>query len=96
MEEREATEVAALHLEGKANAWWCNHLNHTGVNSFSEFTKELIRTFDEEILDERRPTRPWEKASTKIAMALREKPSTPAVGLANPLKRGPLAAIEYV
>lgn len=96
MEEREETKIAALHLEGEANAWWCSHLNHTRVTYFSEFTQELIRTFDEEILEERRPTRPWEEASTSALIALREKPSASTVGSAITLKIGPLATIEDV
>ena len=47
--EREAVEVAALHLEGEANAWWFSHLSHTRVTYFSEFTQGLIRNFDGEI-----------------------------------------------
>ena len=46
VEEEEATEVAVLHLEGEATAWWCSHLSHTRVTSFSDFTQELIKTFN--------------------------------------------------
>ena len=65
-------EVVALHLEGETNAWWCSHVDNTRVTSFSEFTQELIRNFDEERSEDRRPTPPWEEASTSAAIALRE------------------------
>ena len=93
VKEREVATIAALHLEGEANAWWFSHLNHTRVNYFSEFTQELIRTFDEEISEERRPTPPWEEASTSTAIALREQPSTSAVGSAITLEGGAFEAL---
>ena len=40
--EREAVEVAALHLEGEANVWWFSHLSHARVTSFAKFTQRLI------------------------------------------------------
>ena len=49
-----------------------------------------------QLREEGRPTSPGEEASTSAAMTLREQPSTPAVGSANILERGPLAAIEDV
>ena len=96
VENEEATEVAALHLEGEANAWWCSHLSYTRVTSFSEFTQELIRTFDVEGSEESRPTPPWEEASTSVVIALREQPSTPAVGVAITWKEGVLAALQEI
>ena len=63
---------------------------------FSKFTQDLIRTFDEERSEKSRPTPPWEEASNNTVIALREKPSTPAVGSTNTLKRGTLATIEDV
>ena len=38
MVEREAVEIAALHLEGEANIWWFSHLSHERVNTFAKFT----------------------------------------------------------
>ena len=77
--EREAVEVAVLHLEGEANAWWFSHLSHTRVTSFSEFTQGLIRTFDGERSEERRPTPPWEETCTNTVTTLGEQPSTSVV-----------------
>ena len=71
-------------------------MSHTRVTSFYEFTQELIRTFDRGRSEENRPTPPWEGASTSAAIALREQPSTLAVGSTNILERGTLAAIEDV
>ena len=89
-------EVAALHLEGEANAWWCSHLSHTRLTSFSQFTQELIRTFDGEISEEKGSTLPREEASTSAVIALREQPSTPAVGVAITWKEGVLATLQEV
>ena len=38
MVEKEAVEIAALHLEGEANIWWFSHLSHARVSNFAEFT----------------------------------------------------------
>ena len=44
--EREAVEIAALHLEGEANIWWFSHLSHARVTTFVDFTQRLIKIFD--------------------------------------------------
>ena len=92
----EAVEVAALHLEGEANAWWFSHSSHTRVIYFLEFTQGMIRTFYGEISEERNPTPPWEETSTSTVIALREQPSTPAVGAAITLEGGAFAALQEV
>ena len=45
---KEAIEISTLHLEGEAYVWWCIHLSHARVKTFSEFTQRLIQNFDRE------------------------------------------------
>ena len=92
--EREAVEVAALHLEGEANAWWFSHLSHTRVNYFSKFTQGLIRTFYLERSEERRPTPPWEETCTSTVTALGEQPSTSTNRAAISLEERTIAALQ--
>ena len=63
---------------------------------FSEFTQELIKTFDGERSEENRPTSLWEEVSTSAIIALREQPSTPAVGAAMTWEEEALASIQEV
>ena len=47
--EDESIRVAALHLEGKAYAWWfyeTSSLNHVKVATYAKFTKRLVKIFD--------------------------------------------------
>ena len=92
--EREAVEVAVLHLEGEANVWWFSHLSHARVNTFAEFTQRLIITFDREISDEKNPTPTWDETSTSAVTTLEEQPSTSANGLAISLEERTIAAIQ--
>ena len=66
------------------------------MTSFSEFTQELIRTFDEERTEERGSTSPWEETSTSAVIALEEKLSTLAIGAAITLEGGAFAALQEV
>ena len=45
---KEAVEILALHLEGEAYDWWCNHFSHARVENFADFTQGSIQTFDGE------------------------------------------------
>ena len=36
--EREAVEIAVLHLEGEENAWWFSHLSHARVSNLAKFS----------------------------------------------------------
>ena len=44
--EREVVEIAVLHLEGEENIWWFNHLSHTRVTAYANFTQRLIKKFN--------------------------------------------------
>ena len=44
--EKEAVEIAALHMEDEAFVWWFKPLVHSRVSSFVEFSQGLIKTFD--------------------------------------------------
>ena len=58
---KEVVEILALHLEGEAYVWWCNHLSHARVKNFVEFTQRLIKTFDGGRTKEEKLTPPFEE-----------------------------------
>ena len=50
--EDEAIKVAALHLRGKAYAWWIFEsfsLRNVNISSYANFTKALVENFDRRI-----------------------------------------------
>ena len=52
MPEDEAIKVAALHLRGKAYAWWIFEsfsLRNVNIASYASFTKALVEIFDTRI-----------------------------------------------
>ena len=47
--EDEAIRVAALHMRGKAYAWWIFEsfsLKNVNISSYAKFTKALLKIFD--------------------------------------------------
>ena len=44
--EKEAIEIAALHLQGEAHNWWFNHLDHASVTAYADFIQRLIKNFE--------------------------------------------------
>ena len=55
VEEEEAVEISALHMEGEASVWWFKPLVHSRVSSFEDFDQRLIQTFDGERKKEEQP-----------------------------------------
>ena len=45
MVDREAVEIAALHLEGEAKTWWFGHWSHARVSTPADFSQRLSRRF---------------------------------------------------
>ena len=70
--EKEAVEIAALHMEGEASVWWFKTLVHSSVRSFEDFSQGLIQTFDGERTKEEQPFLAMEEAT----MALEEATAT--------------------
>ena len=56
--EEEVVEIAVFHLEGEANIWWFNHLSHAKVTTYAYFTQRLIKNFDKNKLEGKRPLPP--------------------------------------
>ena len=49
MDEREAINMATLHLDDEANDWWFHGLKtlgHNQVTTYEEFTRRLIEIFE--------------------------------------------------
>ena len=47
--EEEAMKVAALHLQGKAYAWWLfesSSLKNVNISTYAKFTRRLVKRFD--------------------------------------------------
>ena len=56
--EREAVEIAALHLEGEAKNWWFSHMSHARVIAYADFTQRFIKNFDKKKSKEKKPSPP--------------------------------------
>ena len=69
--EREAVEIATLHLEGEENVWWFSHLSHARVSTLSELSQRLIEAFGKERSEEERPSPPLEEAYTTLSQPWR-------------------------
>lgn len=55
MSETEAIKVATLHLDGEAQDWWFHGLvtlGHSTATTYAEFTKRLIKRFDQRDLEQ--------------------------------------------
>ena len=89
--EREAVEIAVLHLEGEANTWWFDHLSHARVSNIVEFYQRLIRTFGK---GEENPSSPVEEACTSVVVTMEEQPSSSEVWEANTYEEETLAALQ--
>ena len=74
--EREAIEIATLHLEGEAKIWWFNHLSHARVTTFAYFTQRLIKKIDKKKSEEEKPSPPLEETCTNTDTTMEEHPST--------------------
>ena len=70
--EREAVEIATLHLEGEANIWWFSHLSHENVANFSYFTQRLIGKFGEDKSEEEEPSPLLEETCTSAVTTMKE------------------------
>ena len=93
--EKEVVEISALHLEGEAYVWWCSHLSHKRLKTFSELTQRLIKNFDVEGTKEENLT-PLEELCPKTITLMEEQPHASTVGAAKNLEEGILAALQEV
>ena len=59
--DKEAVEVAVLHLEGEAKTWWFSHMGYARVSTFADFAQRVIRRFDEEKSEKEKPSPPLEE-----------------------------------
>ena len=91
--EKEVVEILALHLEGEAHIWWFSHLSHARVYTLAKFSQELIKDFDSRISEKEESSPPLEEPCTNAVTFMEEQTPTSAVGEANPLEEGTLAAL---
>ena len=70
--EKEAMEMAVLHMEDKTSVWWFKPLFHSRVSSFGDFSQGLIQTFDGGRTKEEKVIPPWEENCTNGATAWEE------------------------
>ena len=96
VEEREAMEIAALHLEGKKKILWFSHLSHARVTDFANFTQRVIKKFGKKKSKEEESSPPLEETCTSADTTMEEQPSSLAIGGANTLEEGTLAVIQDV
>lgn len=94
--EREVVEISALHLEGKEITWWFGHLSHERVTTFADFTQRVRKIFYKEKAKGEEPSPPLEVTCTSTDATREEHPLSLAVGGANTLEGGTLAAIQDV
>ena len=67
--DREAVEVAVLHLGGEASTWWFTHSSHTRVSTLVEFSQRLIRRFGRR---REKPSPPANEACTSTVETMEE------------------------
>ena len=75
MVEREAVEIAALHMKGKASTWWFSHIIHKRVSTLVDFTQRVIKRFDEEKSKRENPSSPLDETYISVVTTLEEQPS---------------------
>ena len=85
-----------LHLEGEANIWWFSHLSHARVTAFAYFTQRLIKEFDKNKSEEKKPSPPLEETCISADTTMEEQPSSSSVGEPITLEEGTLVAVQDV
>ena len=96
MVEREAVEILALHMKGKASTWWFSHISHARVSALVDFTQRVIKRFDEEQSEREESSPSLKETYISIVTTMKEQPSTSAVEGANTVKESTLVAMQGV
>ena len=94
--DKEAVDIIALHMKGKASTWWFSHISHARVSTLVGFNQKVIKRFDEEKSERDEPSPPLEDIFISAVTTLEEQPSTSVVEGANIVEERNISAMEGV